>query len=188
MKSNNRVALTNKQRFEQKFNKGLIDDCWEWQGHINKYGYGEFSVRVDPLINRYNYSQAHRVSYELYNGPITQPVIRHTCHNKRCVNPNHLLQGTHKDNGQDMVLAGRSLFGERNLTNKLSEYQIMKLWYDFDNHYYKGFYNDKAIEYGVAYQTIHRICHRKGWEYLQKKEWRSFRTDSVISFEIVEEK
>ncbi|UGO47583.1 HNH endonuclease [Morganella phage vB_MmoP_Lilpapawes] len=30
-------------------------------------------------------------------------VVRHTCDNKRCVNPNHLLLGTRKENTHDML-------------------------------------------------------------------------------------
>ena len=34
-------------------------------------------------------------------------VVRHTCHNPACVNPDHLLLGTHQDNVNDCIAAGR---------------------------------------------------------------------------------
>lgn len=34
-------------------------------------------------------------------------VVRHLCHRRACVNPNHLAWGTHKDNARDSSLAGR---------------------------------------------------------------------------------
>lgn len=50
----------------------------------------------------------HRVAYELKNGPIPDGLlIRHTCDNPPCINPNHLLTGTHQDNCDDMMSRGR---------------------------------------------------------------------------------
>ena len=40
-------------------------------------------------------------------GEITQPVLRHTCDNSWCINPDHLIQGTQLDNIQDMESRGR---------------------------------------------------------------------------------
>jgi len=49
---------------------------------------------------------AHRVSYVLNHGNIEAGrVIRHTCNNRLCVNPSHLLNGTHADNMNDRSLA-----------------------------------------------------------------------------------
>ena len=52
--------------------------------------------------------RAHRVAYELYKGELEQgKVIMHQCDNPKCVNPDHLEQGTHHDNNMDMVAKGR---------------------------------------------------------------------------------
>jgi len=52
--------------------------------------------------------RAHRVMYECTKGPIPPGmVVRHTCDNPACINPDHLIIGTHKDNSQDMVKRGR---------------------------------------------------------------------------------
>ncbi|RWZ83494.1 MAG: hypothetical protein EO766_17650 [Hydrotalea sp. AMD] len=167
LKIGQKPILSNQERFESKFVRGSPDECWNWLGYINQYGYGDFHPRVDPLINKYEYIQAHRYSYKLYVGEITEQVVRHTCHNRRCVNPNHLVQGSHKDNGQDMVKAGRSLRGERNNKSVLTEDQVRVLLHDFDTGYYKGFYKDKAEILGIAYQTVHRICNRKNWKHIK---------------------
>ena len=47
-----------------------------------------------------------------YNGEITDGlVVRHTCDNRICVNPEHLEVGTHQDNMDDMVRRNRQAKG-----------------------------------------------------------------------------
>ena len=51
---------------------------------------------------------AHRVSYLLFVGPLIPGLeVRHTCDFRRCVMPDHLLQGTHQENMDDMAARGR---------------------------------------------------------------------------------
>lgn len=52
---------------------------------------------------------AHRVIYELYNGPIPKGmVVMHTCDCRACIAKNHLILGTQKQNLKDMKEKGRS--------------------------------------------------------------------------------
>ena len=68
------------------------DGCWLWQMCIGKNGYGFCKG-----------STAHKRSYEDHVGPVpTGAVLRHTCENKSCCNPEHLLLGTQRDNYYDM--------------------------------------------------------------------------------------
>ncbi|MCK5611139.1 HNH endonuclease [Candidatus Pacearchaeota archaeon] len=49
-----------------------------------------------------------RAMYTANNGEIPKGfIIRHSCDNGMCVNPNHLLLGTKKDNTQDMLKRNR---------------------------------------------------------------------------------
>lgn len=58
--------------------------CWEWQGMLNKDGYGLMSVSG---LNR----TVHRLSYLIFNGEIDSHFqIDHLCRNRRCINPKHL--------------------------------------------------------------------------------------------------
>ncbi len=58
------------------------DGCWEWQGHITRYGYGTYGKQ--------NY-MAHRVVYELLVDKLgPEDSIDHLCLNKRCVNARHM--------------------------------------------------------------------------------------------------
>jgi hypothetical protein len=71
--------------------------CWLWRGKRNQKQYG-----------RYRKAGAHRIVFAYHNGGLDPNlVVRHTCDNPLCVNPDHLLSGTHADNMRDKVDRGR---------------------------------------------------------------------------------
>jgi DNA-binding CsgD family transcriptional regulator len=57
---------------------------------------------------------AHRLQYARQHGRIPKGlVVRHLCHQPRCVEPSHLAIGTHRDNSADSVKDGRLASGDR---------------------------------------------------------------------------
>ena len=93
-------------RFWRKTKENPETGCVEWTGALTTGGYGE--VRIALGVN----SKAHRVAHVLTCGPIPAGLlVLHGCHNPRCVNPAHLRLGTHAENMQDMIDAGRSQRG-----------------------------------------------------------------------------
>lgn len=95
----NDTMKTTLQRFTEKVNK--TDNCWEWTAYINRHGYGAIRFNGRATL-------AHRVSYELHNGPIPEGfLVCHHCDNPKCVNPGHLFIGTHQDNRNDCLKKGR---------------------------------------------------------------------------------
>lgn len=93
-----RVGL--RERWEAKVDKSAGPDaCWPWTANRYKCGYGQMRVGKGP-------TGAHRVAFFLANGHWPQ-VARHSCDNKICVNPAHILDGTASDNQLDCVLRNR---------------------------------------------------------------------------------
>ena len=47
--------------------------------------------------------EAYRFVFCVLNGEIVSrdQVVRHRCHNRRCINPDHLVLGTQADNKRD---------------------------------------------------------------------------------------
>lgn len=93
------------ERFWEKVTKGERDECWLWEGAISN-GYGMMKIGNKAI-------GAHRISYELAYGGLSDELdICHTCDVGLCVNPNHLFQGTTKDNIDDCLKKGRRvIFG-----------------------------------------------------------------------------
>lgn len=93
-----RAALV--RRFWSQVEK--TETCWLWIGNRHAIGYGRCGVDG-------THAAAHRVAWELTNGPIPDGMFcLHTCDVRACVRPAHLFLGTQADNMQDMVAKGRA--------------------------------------------------------------------------------
>lgn len=85
---------TQSQRFWAKVNK--TDTCWLWTASKTSNGYGQFNPG-----GRSRPRPAHRVSWELVNGPIPHgSVMDHICFTPLCVNPQHLRPVTQQLNAE----------------------------------------------------------------------------------------
>lgn len=75
-----------RDRFEAKVER-TEDGHWLWTGSITKNGYG----KIGEGGKRTGWLLAHRVSWEIYRGPIPEGLtIDHLCRVRHCVNPDHL--------------------------------------------------------------------------------------------------
>lgn len=80
------------ERFMRQVYKEPTYQCWLWQGHIGKNGYGRWKPAGRSV-------STHRWSYERFIGPIPEGLqIDHICNIKSCVNPEHLQPVTARVN------------------------------------------------------------------------------------------
>lgn len=154
----NRVAIT-------------ADDtrCWNWKGMIAHTGYGYFSISGKTIL-------AHRQSYLLNNGEIPDGlIVRHTCDNRRCVNPSHIILGTHADNSADMVARNRQAKGlrsgrytkpERTAKGEGCHLSVLKNEDVIEIRKRKMSSRKLAKAYNVHRGTIVNIWTRKTWKHI----------------------
>ena len=104
------------ERFFQKVDKSgneKFPDCWIWDGGRTSKNYGSFCYYTKkPAIG------AHVSSYLFHKGEIPDgQIVRHKCNNPPCVNPEHLILGSHSDNMKDMFESDRHSWANRERTH-----------------------------------------------------------------------
>jgi len=125
------------------------------------------------------YSMLHRVAYAKKIGKaladIKGVIVRHTCDNPRCVNPDHLIGGTSSDNMRDCVERGRHV---NNLTNvnhtnrKRGEQQLFSRWTEEAIRDMRAAWEGGekqthiAARYGCRQTDVSRIVNRKAWAHV----------------------
>lgn len=126
--------------------------CWLWAGRCDKWGYGRCSGR-----------SAHRVSFETHKEAIKPGnVIRHSCDQPSCVNPDHLLEGTQADNIQDRARRkrGDDRRGERNQLAVLTNEVVVAIRDDWRPLKFI------AEDYGITKNHASRIRLGKRWPHV----------------------
>lgn len=154
-----RLTSSDKERFWSKVNISDPKVCWEWKAAVNECGYGRFSVGT--RLTRVHL-KAHRVSLALFLGSDISPemFVLHSCDNPACCNPNHLSQGTHKDNMLDMIRKGRSVISYGNA--KLS-------WDKIDEIRNSSESRVKLVEkFSISKTTLSMILSNKTWRNEQR--------------------
>ena len=160
--------MTFLDRFWDKVDK-TRSGCWLWTGCTNADGYGRLA------LGRKRTEKAHRVSWELHNGPIPDGAeVCHTCDNPGCVNPDHLFLGTHQDNMTDMRRKGRAV-GHRGSSNPratITELDVVRLRREWAKGVAtgrkRGLLKRMSRAHSVPYGTLRKIIHRQTWQHVQE--------------------
>ncbi len=86
-----------KEKIETSY---LVADngCWEWQKSRSSFGHGKTTLKCGSVNGKLD-TFAHRVYYQLVKGFIPDStVVHHKCENPCCINPNHLVAVSQKQN------------------------------------------------------------------------------------------
>ena len=149
-------------RFFSKVDKtSSPNGCWIWTAGTNNKGYGKFKYSGVWYLT-------HRISWEIHKGPIPDDLlVLHKCHNRKCVNPNHLKLGTYQDNSDDMVLADRQAKGEDNGRAKLTQEDVEIIRHLYDNNdRFQMSQHDIARSFEICQNQVFLIIRRKNWSHI----------------------
>jgi len=91
--------------------------CINWTGVQSNIGYGFIGFRrIDPITGgpmsgskstSGGMMTTHRLAFMVANKRMpNERNVNHTCHNKLCVNPTHLVEGTQREKLDAMIAAG----------------------------------------------------------------------------------
>jgi hypothetical protein len=132
-------------------------ECWTWLGNLDRDGYGRWNYNGDEWF-------VHRFSYQLYHGDLQEDLlVMHKCDNPTCCNPDHLKQGTYKENNVDCAQKGRKPKGVKNPNAKLTEYQVLKI----RELNAIGISQEELSKiFNTSRRQIHNIIHRIHWGHL----------------------
>lgn len=125
------------------------DGCLLFTGGTDSSGYGS-------LMYEGRVQGAHLVSYKLSNGDIpTGHKVRHRCDTPPCIEPTHLVLGTHSDNMRDMAARGRA-------SKKLIASDVVYIFLS------KEPTSEIASRFGIKDRQVRRIRNRETWKQLFK--------------------
>ena len=100
-----------RQRMLRRVVKDEVTGCWNYQSGNR----ADDPTRHPGFWLRGIEGQANRASYRMFKGDIPDGMlVRHTCDNPKCVNPDHLILGTPADNARDRSSRGRGGVGVKN--------------------------------------------------------------------------
>jgi len=134
------------------------NNCWICISHkTGTHGYPR--ARRNGVVEK-----LHRYICKLEIGRIPEDkLVLHKCGNKKCINPEHLKIGTHKENGQDAIRLNERACGEEIGSSKLTKKEVIKI----KKLIKKGETLTKiAEEFGVSQSNISLIKNNKRWKHI----------------------
>ena len=156
--------------------KGAHAECMESVLSVQTGGYPQVKYQGKNRLLTH-------VVFELMHGrPVAEgKQINHHCDNRRCINPEHIYEGTQAENMADAVKRGRMvggggggggnaanfggpLPGEQNPSSKLTTEQVLEI----RRRHAEGGILQQALaeEYGVTPMAISYIVRYKKWKHV----------------------
>lgn len=130
--------------------------CIEYVGTKDKDGYGVICYNGKT-------SRAHRIAYELAKGPIPSNLqVLHKCDNPCCINPEHLIVGSSRDNQKDKVNKNRQAKGASHGAAVLTAEDVEKIRAD------SRLLKFIAKDYGICVSQVGNIRRGESWKSLPR--------------------
>jgi hypothetical protein len=110
-------------RMKASVDKCGPDECWPWK-RSPRNGYGAIKHERRVL-------SAHRVAYVIAKGePKPGMLVTHSCDNRICCNPKHLIEGTTEKNNQEISERKRRTIinGGMAYNAVLNDELVAKIW------------------------------------------------------------
>jgi len=112
-------------------------------------------IMIDYKLIRMN-----RFVYNQSNGDIPAgEVVRHTCNNATCINPNHLITGTQAENMNDLAISG-ILKGERNVQSRITEEDVIFIRTSDLS------IKELMLKFGLKQTQLYSIRNYKAWKHV----------------------
>lgn len=128
------------------------NDCWPWVGNSWTFGYGFTAISKRKRV------QSNRAAWMHANGRIPEGmIVRHTCHNRACCNPKHLVLGSRADNVADMWARED---GAPKGNARLTEADVIEIRKGGESR------AKLALRFGVSVSHIKAIQLRRCWKHL----------------------
>jgi hypothetical protein len=130
--------------------------CREWTGPVTKDGYGQ--IGPDWIVIQFGIKGAHRLMVHLVHGhefTSRHETVMHRCHNRACVNPEHLDVGDQSLNMQEAARRG-------SMAKKLTVGDVIlirSLGGSASN-------SEIAARFGVHCRTIDKVLQRIIWKHV----------------------
>lgn len=141
--------------------------CLDFFGKSNRKNYPYIHKAKEPI-------RLSRLIYSILFGEIPEKIcVCHTCDNRKCVNPEHLILGTKSWNMWDKCRKGRQSkggvhntvkCGEKNPKAKINSAQALEIRALYDS----GTCSLKEIggKFGITKQMVRYIGKRMSWRHI----------------------
>lgn len=139
--------------------KSQTDNCILWPFPLNQDGYGKLRYLGKKHL-------AHRLAFWITYEHWPFPEARHTCDVRNCINPRHIIEGTHDDNMRDMAERDRALRGTRSPNAKITDDIVRLMRAEYVPNSRTHCCRVLAEKYGLDGKNVYNIVMRRAWRHV----------------------
>ena len=147
-------------RFWKRTHRKSDDECWPWLG-ANRNGYGAIR-QFEKVLS------AHVVSFVIHGGELSDGLlVTHSCDNRICVNPSHLVSGTPTTNAREMFQR-RTIPVARGveLHNAQLNDDLVRAIRAYSTSGHGHGVADTARHFGVSFHAVKGVLSGKNWKHV----------------------